>query len=209
MKKVELTTPADLLNKLKLHLGIKRSYELANFIGVKPNTISSWKMRDSIPYHHILGICIKYDIDLNDLFLDNYPKNNPDDHQVQVPILYINNYWDYYFDPTFKNTALLPSASFPANVDFDIIIQITTESKLELKSKLLFTFCKRVDHNTLTIGENYILIIKDRGFVYTKVLALNLATDVVRLEVDGSKVILVNTKNILETFLCKGFFKDR
>jgi len=166
-------------------------------------------MRDSIPYHHILGICIKYNIDLNNLFYDNYPKNEPNEHQIQIPILYINNYWDYYFDPTFKTTTLLPIASFPANVDCDIIIQITTENKQELKSKLLFTFCKRASFNHLLVGENYILIIKNRGFVYTKVLAVNYASNRIELEVDSSKIIYVNTNDILETFLCKGFFKDR
>lgn len=59
------------LEKLKRHLQIKTNIELASILQVKPNTISTWKKRNSLDYELIVSVCEKFGINLNDVFFDN------------------------------------------------------------------------------------------------------------------------------------------
>ncbi|RAV29923.1 LexA family transcriptional regulator [Sinomicrobium soli] len=57
-----------ILEKLKKHLQVKTNIELAEILEVKPNTISTWKKRNSMDYELVVAICERQDIDLNDIF---------------------------------------------------------------------------------------------------------------------------------------------
>lgn len=57
------------LNRLKSLLNIKTDADLAEFLNVKANTISTWKSRNSVDYQLIISVCELYEIDLNFLFL--------------------------------------------------------------------------------------------------------------------------------------------
>lgn len=46
-----------ILNKIKSHLNIVKDKELAIFLGVKPNTISTWVARNTIDYEKIMSKC--------------------------------------------------------------------------------------------------------------------------------------------------------
>src|SRR6476620_5359325 len=62
-----------ILQKLKFALKVRTDIELSEILNVKPNTISSWKKRDTLDYSGIIAICELYEIDLNDIF---YSKSN-------------------------------------------------------------------------------------------------------------------------------------
>ena len=59
-----------ILKKLKKALTITTDIQLAKILKVKPNTISTWKKRNSLDYKAIISICELYEIDLNSLFLE-------------------------------------------------------------------------------------------------------------------------------------------
>ena len=46
-----------ILNEIKKYLNIKTDTEFANFLGIKQNTLSSWKARNSIDYDLIISKC--------------------------------------------------------------------------------------------------------------------------------------------------------
>lgn len=56
------------IKKLKKMLGIKTDLELSRILDVKPNTISSWKKRNSLQYDSLIALCKEHKIDLNELF---------------------------------------------------------------------------------------------------------------------------------------------
>ncbi|RNL84089.1 hypothetical protein ED312_14190 [Sinomicrobium pectinilyticum] len=85
-----------LLKKLKNHLGIQTNIELSRVLDVKPNTISTWKRRNSLDYELIISICNMLDIDLNALFSTEYTRNRSSNSILAVPIeahyQYVSNY---------------------------------------------------------------------------------------------------------------------
>lgn len=48
---------SQIINEIKLHLNIKTDSELADFLGVKQPTISSWRKRDTLDYELIITKC--------------------------------------------------------------------------------------------------------------------------------------------------------
>ncbi len=65
-----------ILKKLKQALNITTDVELSEILKVKPNTISTWKKRNTMDYACIIGICGTYGVDLNQLFLDTLPESS-------------------------------------------------------------------------------------------------------------------------------------
>lgn len=62
-----------ILNRIKGWFDISTDAELADLLGVKQNTISSWRSRGSIPYKKIIAFCKKHDIN-KDHFFEDEPK---------------------------------------------------------------------------------------------------------------------------------------
>lgn len=61
---------ADILKNVKKHLGIKTNKELAVLLDVQPNTISTWKTRNSPDYEKLITIIREARGDLNKFFFD-------------------------------------------------------------------------------------------------------------------------------------------
>jgi len=49
------------INKLKEYLNFKNDGDLATFLGIKANTLSNWKSRDSMDYELIISKCENID----------------------------------------------------------------------------------------------------------------------------------------------------
>lgn len=202
-KNIERTSSIKILKKIKSILGLQKGLELAKVFDVKANTISSWKTRNSIPFTRLIEVCHKYKIDLNDIFYDNYKKQDLYEQSIQVPILYINHHWDYYFKPEFR-TVGLPFTSFPRNIDIDLIIQLSIEDNDFQQTQLIYTFCKKTKTSDLLPSNKYVIMVKDKGFLYTTVLGVDTNLNILEISIEGDKITTINMKDVLEVFLCKG-----
>lgn len=73
----------NILDRLKSHFNVKSDREIADILGVTSQNITNWKSRNKIPYNEIISICLKEEIDLNELILNkkvvkniNYKEEN-------------------------------------------------------------------------------------------------------------------------------------
>lgn len=47
-----------IINELKKHYGFKKDTDFANFLGIKPTTLSSWVARNSFDYELLYSKCV-------------------------------------------------------------------------------------------------------------------------------------------------------
>ncbi|UGU17336.1 helix-turn-helix domain-containing protein [Sinomicrobium kalidii] len=73
---VVLEIPA-VLKRLKKHLDIRTNAELSSILDVKPNTISTWKKRNTLDYPRVLALCKTYSIDIHQLFFNRPGTDTP------------------------------------------------------------------------------------------------------------------------------------
>ncbi|MGK4568242.1 helix-turn-helix domain-containing protein [Flavobacterium sp. 3HN19-14] len=69
MENLKSHNAISVIDRLKKLLKIKRDAQLADVLGVRANTISTWKKRDTLDYDAILSICELYELDLTWFFL--------------------------------------------------------------------------------------------------------------------------------------------
>ena len=63
-----------IIDGLKKFFDLKNETEVAKFLGVEQNTLSSWKKRDKIPYEKLDEIATKYNLSM-DWLLGNQTSN--------------------------------------------------------------------------------------------------------------------------------------
>ena len=162
----------DVLTKLKVLLGVKSSKRLAQIFDLKPNTISSWKKRNTLCYAKIIEVCKQHQIDLNELFYSNYPNKAIEKYYASVPIIYIDDYLEYYLSIKTKQQKL-KQIYLPKSVNFDIIIQLYTPIKDKEHPQLIYAFCKKIELSDLVEQENYVFFVQNKGFQYYKIVEIN------------------------------------
>ncbi|TSE08755.1 helix-turn-helix domain-containing protein [Aquimarina algiphila] len=71
MTKIKSQNAILILDRLKELLEIDSDFSLSEYLGVKANTISSWKKRNSLDYSLIIAKCEHESFDLNYVFLNS------------------------------------------------------------------------------------------------------------------------------------------
>lgn len=59
-----------IIDRLKEELSINTDKNLCKLIDIKPNTLSTWKKRDSLDFNKVIELCEKRNLDLNYIFFD-------------------------------------------------------------------------------------------------------------------------------------------
>ncbi len=59
-----------ILNRLRTLIHVSNDVELSQILNVKPNTIATWRKRDTLNYKTIIALCEHRKIDLNLVFFD-------------------------------------------------------------------------------------------------------------------------------------------
>lgn len=155
----------DVINRLKQLLELKTDLELANLLEIKPNTLSSWKIREMVRYDKIIDICKKYKIDLNEVFLihpnsvynvdldDRVVKMISADHQIE------------YFMNSVKCLGSTPSYVFPTEEEVDIAFQIGVENMFPTIKVSSYLLSKKIDLSEVKPWNIYVLVVENRGIL--------------------------------------------
>ncbi len=84
MQDKNIQNATEVISRLKEVLKIRKDIQLAEFLNVRPNTISTWKKRNTLDYDALIRICDLYELDLNEILLG---KNRLSGLSSETPLL--------------------------------------------------------------------------------------------------------------------------
>jgi len=155
-----------ILKKLKKSLKINTDIELSEILNVKPNTISTWKKRNTLDYNCIISICELYDIDLNSIFTNQNSGNNS---SCETPLVSSEIQFQYCID---KSGLIdnLPRYNFPFIRNYDtILFQVSSNNMYPLIELNSFVVCELSDIDSIKDNSIAVIISKTRGFFINRV----------------------------------------
>ncbi|MDR2221667.1 MAG: helix-turn-helix domain-containing protein [Flavobacteriaceae bacterium] len=155
------------LKKLKRVLGIKTDLQLSILLDVKPNTISSWKKRNSLQYENLIALCKEHNIDLNTLFFENYKSDKEHTKEGrQVKMISTEQYFEYFLDPV-KTLAGAPSYIFPTVDEIDTAFQVSSNNMFPTIKVTSYVLTKKIDLSEIQPWHVYLFIMEGKGlFLY-------------------------------------------
>lgn len=155
----------EVITRLKQLLGYKSDLELAQVLEIKPNTLSTWKKRETLAYDKIIAVCKKYKIDLNDLFLaqPNAILNiNLDDRRVKM--ISVDHHIEYFLNPE-KCCGTSPSCVFPIAEEVDMAFQIGVENMFPTIKVSSYVLVKKIELQELLPWQIYVFVVENRGIL--------------------------------------------
>lgn len=128
-----------IIENLKEELGLKKDKELCELFGIKQNTLSTWKKRNTLDYKKIIQLCFEKKIDLETIFYRKKP--------VQVPINKAS-----FFGEIVKLRKIRLKGSNRNITVFKSFVNGSEHDRVVLTQRLVW--------NKMKSGSEYILIIK-------------------------------------------------
>ncbi len=159
-----------ILKKLKKSLKITTDIQLSEILNVKPNTISTWKKRNTIDYKLIISICELYEIDLNQIFSENTKLTSSSDFSSsETPLISKEQQFQYCID---KEDVLehLPKYHFPfIKTEGSVLFQVSSNNMSPIVEENSFAICEIGDLKTVNDNSLVIIISKSKGFFINKI----------------------------------------
>lgn len=75
-----------IIQRIKQNLNIKNDKELSLMLDIKPNTLSTWRKRDTLDFNKIISFCEINDLDLNEIFFPEDGFESVDSAKMVQPI---------------------------------------------------------------------------------------------------------------------------
>ncbi|MHC5353811.1 helix-turn-helix domain-containing protein [Myroides sp. LJL115] len=157
-----------ILQKIKKTVGVKTDLELSKLLNVKPNTISSWKKRNSLQYETIIELCEKYDVDLNQLFKDSpISSYTTDQSKGKVKMIGVDQHLEYFIDP---EAVLQDAASyvFPTTEQVDMAFQVASESMYPTIRTSCYVLVKQMNLNQIQPHKIYLYVVDGKGIFLSR-----------------------------------------
>lgn len=157
----------NIISKLKTHLKVDTDTKLAEILNIKPNTISSWKKRNTLDFSKIIDICIQLNIDLNLIFNENHTNNLL---EVFTPIVSKDLIYQYTSGKLKDSLEILPTLKFPClSNKKSIAFQIDKSVVDSMSTKDCFAICEKTLLAKINDDDIVVIISNKLGFYVTKI----------------------------------------
>ncbi|WP_255555079.1 helix-turn-helix domain-containing protein [Flavobacterium sp. NKUCC04_CG] len=155
-----------ILKRLKTHLNVKTDLQLSKILKVKPNTISSWKKRNSMQFDSVIDVCETHHIDLNELLYGVNKLKLPyaAEGKDNVGVKMISS--DMQFQYVLQSEKILPSLRayhFPFLDHCEIAFQVISENMTPTIRVSSFAICQKANLLGLVEGNIYVLVDFNKG----------------------------------------------
>ncbi|MEO4005413.1 MULTISPECIES: helix-turn-helix domain-containing protein [unclassified Flavobacterium] len=183
MQEGNIQTAKSILTRVKKVFKIKTDAQLAELLNIKPNTISSWKKRNTLDYESIIAQCNKANIDLNEIFLGN---ENFNFKKKTTPIITKEMLFQYTTGELNLERSDIPTINIPfLQQKRSMVFQVnTSEMEPDIKENT-FVICEEASASDIASNSYAVLISKEKGLYMSKVL---------QNETDESQLTLISRK---------------
>lgn len=159
-----------ILKKLKKALKISTDIQLSEFLNIKPNTISTWKKRNSLDYSSIIAICELYEIDLNDIFFEK--KNSKKDYgnySSETPLVSREVQFQYCIGST-GILESLPKYNFPfVRAEESRAFQVLSNNMFPVIEENSFAVCESCDIAEIADNSLVVIVSKAKGLFINRI----------------------------------------
>ncbi|MES2862755.1 MAG: helix-turn-helix domain-containing protein [Bacteroidota bacterium] len=196
----------NILNRLKKALKVDTDTRLSEILNIKPNTISSWKKRNTLDYSKIIDKCIELNINLNLIFNES-PTNHLFD--TYTPIVSKDLIYQYTSGKLKDSLDILPTMKIPSLKNKEsVAFQIDKSIIDSNSSKDCFAICEKTALLDVSEDDIVIIISNNLGFFVTKIKRTSSDSDksVITVEDDSpfNKNTSISIKDIDELWKVTG-----
>lgn len=195
------------LDKLKKTLKINSDKQLSEFLNVKPNTISTWKKRNSLDYNVIISICELYEINLNEIFYDSCnPILTNECIPSETPLISREIQFQYCID---SNSILenLPKYNFPfIHSENSRVFQVLGNNMYPIIEENSFVICEATILENIQENSLVVIVSKSKGLFINRIHRNQIAKDSFLLTSENNffETIKFEKEAIDEVWLIKG-----
>jgi hypothetical protein len=156
-----------ILKKLKKALKISTDIQLSEFLNIKPNTISTWKKRNSLDYASIISICELYEIDLNEIFYEQ--KKDYCSYTSETPLVSREVQFQYCIGAA-GILESLPKYNFPfVRAEESRAFQVLSNNMFPIIEENSFAVCESCEIATLPEGSPVVIVSKAKGLFMNRI----------------------------------------
>lgn len=195
------------LSRLKKLMKISTDIELSELLNVKPNTISTWKKRNSLDYNSIISICELYELDLNEIFYssENHVGKSKN-YLTETPLICREVQFQYCIDSKaiLEN---LPKYNFPfIRSENTRIFQVLSNNMFPIIDENSYAICEETTLEHVQDNSLVVLVSKSKGLFVNRIHRSHKSKDVFLLSSENSfyETIKLDSATIDEIWLIKG-----
>lgn len=159
-----------ILKKLKKALKISTDIQLSEFLNIKPNTISTWKKRNSLDYSSIIAICELYEIDLNEIFFEKKnPKKDYGNYTSETPLVSREVQFQYCVGAA-GILESLPKYNFPfVRAEESRAFQVLSNNMFPVIEENSFAVCEHSNIAEITDESLVVIVSKAKGLFINRI----------------------------------------
>lgn len=158
-----------IIERLKKSLKIKTDIELSEFLNIRPNTISTWKKRNSVDYDSIIAICELYEIDLNQIFLD---RTETASYSATTALVCREMQFQYSKeDDVSALVDILPKYNFPfVTAEKSRAFQVTSNNMFPVIDENTFVICEQIEIDSVADNSIVVLVSAEKGLFINRIV---------------------------------------
>lgn len=193
----------NVIDRLKKALKIRTDIELSEFLNIKPNTISTWKKRDSVDFDSIISICELYELDLNEIFLN---KKKSSGYVAETPLVSREVQFQYVRENDIASfIEILPKYSFPfINAEESRAFQVISNNMFPFIEENSYVVCEKMELSQIESQAMVVAISKEKGLFLNRISKGEGDTYILSSENDFFNDVVLEASEISELWLIRG-----
>ncbi|OYU81844.1 MAG: hypothetical protein CFE23_02915 [Flavobacterium sp. BFFFF1] len=206
MQEDKIIDAESVILRLKQALKIRKDIHLARMLNIRPNTISTWKKRNTLDYPAIIGICQEMELDLNEILLEKKTTRQNDlSKPVQTKLVSREVQFEYCMGSD-ELVEKLPRYNFPFIIGSNSrAFQVLSNNMFPIIEENSFVICEETKLSEIPENSLAVIISRKKGLFINRIRRIADKKDVYLLTSENTFFNNVNMReeDINEIWLIK------